>query len=549
MADAPLILDTDTLELSFPKLNQSITNANEAKNMTVVTETKANQALTNSQSTQTQLNTIVINGDSSVEAAQARVPASGTPFNTLKERLDASDAQLSDIAHILRPGEVLQSIINNAPDGSTIIFPKGTYNISQLDIIGKTLLKLCGYGAKLVGTDPNADAIINITNCNYIKIEDLSFSYSTKPMTYVAGKASCIKAYDYSFVKVENCKFDDFSNFAIWADQAKDDNGLTGGTTSTPIKIIDCEFTNQTITSDAGDFASPVYLGANAEYATIRDNEFRKCHIAIRGYGANGVVENNTIMSCTASFSPNRALIYFGATGTGDGVNSAKVIIENNKLNHNTGGVTAIYCVGDRTRGERRFTIRSNNILISGNTGSYGIGLKNADGSSLTDNYIKLQSGSRANILLDDCTDVVISHNELSTVDGIRAINNSTFKESDNVFIDLNSGKTPILLESGSKVLRESYLFRFNGSSGTLSGETTIPGVTFTKNGTGNYTITHNFGDINYLVSAIADNITTPIIVTAVRAINTLTIYAFNTSGVAVDASVMGRVEFRPTYL
>lgn len=40
---------------------------------------------------QTQIDTIVVEGDSSVEAAQARVNASGKVFDTLKTRLDNSD--------------------------------------------------------------------------------------------------------------------------------------------------------------------------------------------------------------------------------------------------------------------------------------------------------------------------------------------------------------------------------------------------------------------------------------------------------------------------
>lgn len=40
---------------------------------------------------QTQIDTIVVEGDSSVEAAQARVKADGEVFSTLKARLDASD--------------------------------------------------------------------------------------------------------------------------------------------------------------------------------------------------------------------------------------------------------------------------------------------------------------------------------------------------------------------------------------------------------------------------------------------------------------------------
>ena len=48
---------------------------------------------------QGQVNQLVVSGDSSVEAAQARV-ASEKTFATLKERLDDRDSQLADIATV-----------------------------------------------------------------------------------------------------------------------------------------------------------------------------------------------------------------------------------------------------------------------------------------------------------------------------------------------------------------------------------------------------------------------------------------------------------------
>lgn len=42
---------------------------------------------------QTQIDSIVVDGDSSVEAAQARVDAEGRTYDTLKARLDASDEE------------------------------------------------------------------------------------------------------------------------------------------------------------------------------------------------------------------------------------------------------------------------------------------------------------------------------------------------------------------------------------------------------------------------------------------------------------------------
>jgi hypothetical protein len=77
MADAPKILGTDTLRQAYPKLNTAMDLLN---------------------GFQDQLNTIVIDGDSSLESAQARIKVDGTTFTTLKERLDSSDAALAEKA-------------------------------------------------------------------------------------------------------------------------------------------------------------------------------------------------------------------------------------------------------------------------------------------------------------------------------------------------------------------------------------------------------------------------------------------------------------------
>src|SRR5690606_28364892 len=85
---ADLIKRTDTLNQGREKLNTAITDAETAKVVSEQADDKATQALAKSESTQTQLDTIVIDGDSSVEAAQARVSTTGTAYGTLKQRLD-----------------------------------------------------------------------------------------------------------------------------------------------------------------------------------------------------------------------------------------------------------------------------------------------------------------------------------------------------------------------------------------------------------------------------------------------------------------------------
>ncbi|PTM58386.1 hypothetical protein [Desmospora activa] len=78
----------------------------EAKQIARAAETKADeakeiaqQAVTKADSVQTQLDTIVVEGDSSVEAAQARVNAMGQEYPTLKTRLDDSDARMVAISN------------------------------------------------------------------------------------------------------------------------------------------------------------------------------------------------------------------------------------------------------------------------------------------------------------------------------------------------------------------------------------------------------------------------------------------------------------------
>lgn len=78
----------DNLKKGTDKLNQAIDQSNEALSTANTAKTTADSALSKSETTQTQLDTIVINGDSSVEAAQARVDANGEAKTTLKKRLD-----------------------------------------------------------------------------------------------------------------------------------------------------------------------------------------------------------------------------------------------------------------------------------------------------------------------------------------------------------------------------------------------------------------------------------------------------------------------------
>ncbi|MGN4759756.1 YncE family protein [Bacillus cereus group sp. MYBK227-2] len=109
MADAPKLQSTEKIGESYYKINMGIDNANEALRRSVTAESNssnaisaANQAVGEatkanelSNNLQKQLDTLVIEGDSSVEAAQARVEKDGTVHETLKEHTDAIHEKIS----------------------------------------------------------------------------------------------------------------------------------------------------------------------------------------------------------------------------------------------------------------------------------------------------------------------------------------------------------------------------------------------------------------------------------------------------------------------
>lgn len=106
---AEYINEEDVLDEGRVKLNRAISQANKSEadaanavNTSNQAKHIANNAVSMAESTQTQLDTIVIEGDSSVEAAQARVDEKGESHPTLKARIDdgftSVTSQLSNIA-------------------------------------------------------------------------------------------------------------------------------------------------------------------------------------------------------------------------------------------------------------------------------------------------------------------------------------------------------------------------------------------------------------------------------------------------------------------
>lgn len=88
----------DSLNQGREKLNRAIDRSYDADIKSDKAIKDSGEALINAQSVQNELNQVVISGDSSVEAAQARVDAMGGVHTTLKKRVDSQEFVVSKAA-------------------------------------------------------------------------------------------------------------------------------------------------------------------------------------------------------------------------------------------------------------------------------------------------------------------------------------------------------------------------------------------------------------------------------------------------------------------
>lgn len=153
---ADLIQKTDSLNDGRVKLNEAITQAEQADFDASKAKVDAGKALALSQSTQTQLDIVIVDGDSSVEAAQARIDEYGEAHPTLKVRVDDGFSKMrtrlnnswfdvtSTTFGAKGDGLINDSLaIQKAIDQKTILFrtsvyiPAGRYLINEMIVIPK----------------------------------------------------------------------------------------------------------------------------------------------------------------------------------------------------------------------------------------------------------------------------------------------------------------------------------------------------------------------------------------------------------------------------
>lgn len=495
----------------------------------------------------------IVNLDNRVDAVETEIPKINEHLDTKIQQLENSKATKQEVGElnsklnnineeinryfILAPypsgGDDTATLQRLIGSNKTIIFPFGeTYKVNSLSVSNISKLKIIGNRARFLKSS-GSGAILNLNEVNHIVIEDLEFDYSLS-VSSVTNEECCISINNYAYINIISCIFNKFKDVAINLKTAKDSNGLNGGTTSTPCLIEKCKFLNQT-NNTSRIYATSILLGADSEYCKILFNEFRNVWTAIRGFGANSLIFGNTIMDCEATFSVDTALIYLYAS---DSVNSAKHIISNNEINHNTKGVTGIYCVGDKSRNERRYTLINNHILVHGLSGSNNgcaIAIKNADYSLIQGNYSQVQLENEGNILIENSNEVNISANTMQNATGIRATG-STFYETNNMFQECTR---KVWCVENSIVLGKTYTVRIKYDTAEIGAESNLENATAQKTGTGTYVLNHNFGHVQYVATAIADNATTFSIIVLKRTATTLEIRCFGQDGSLKNENIM----------
>lgn len=143
----------------------------EAGDIANLADIKADAAVEQVRNIQAQVDQLVVEGDSSVEAAQARVDADGNVFTTLKERLDTKETQFANEIGILNKktdgivsvkeygakGDGVTddtlAIQNALNQNGTVVFESGkTYLVTDCLLIGDNIKKIDGCSAKIIFT-------------------------------------------------------------------------------------------------------------------------------------------------------------------------------------------------------------------------------------------------------------------------------------------------------------------------------------------------------------------------------------------------------------
>ncbi len=331
----------DNLRTGTDKLNAAIDQSNEAITGAAATTAIANEALANSKDTQTQLNTIVIEGDSSVEAAQARVSTpKGTTYTVLKDRLDADEEELAahvadttqrgiNVMHLPAPyvSAVGDGIINDAVPFASALSLLSTAGGGQLIIPSKTFLLTLTETLNI----PSNVTILNYGTINLGSNDVIGFTATSKSNirfiggqingTGVAGSAWAIYFNACTDSSIEFVKIRDGSSSGI--------NFLSCAN----CKVLHC------------DIQECYFYGISDKLGT--GNVFSHNELSTNGYGASTGGRGITVWMC-------------------DGVE----VTYNKAKNNNEYGIR-IYTASADTSDTKKFIVHGNECVDNATIGIY----------------------------------------------------------------------------------------------------------------------------------------------------------------------------------
>lgn len=264
------------------KAEQALNVANQSKQQSQRAENKAD-------SVQNQLDQIVIEGDSSVEAAQARVDTYGTTYDTLKERLDANDNFVSEMVINLKAygaigdgvdgsadvntqalKNALQTIKNNG--GGYLKIPAGHYKINDtIEIPSNTTI---------IGDGKTATRITAVSGTNFPVRTPLEWDNMSDVYRYRALFVTESAGVESNVGRVVNITIKGLS---------LDWNNCPGGNNSTTVLLMDRA--DDVLVDDvwfrralAQDLTDTLYHGSNTLISFSNHVTYNRCEFSEADY-------------------------------------------------------------------------------------------------------------------------------------------------------------------------------------------------------------------------------------------------------------------------
>jgi parallel beta-helix repeat protein len=189
----PLYKGVEYINKAIEAANTAREDSATAKITSQNAENTASAAEIKAESVQEQFNQVVIEGDSSVEAAQARVDAEGNSFTTLKERLDTGDMQLINTSKEI--GDI---------EGSIVYAEKFPIQIPETDDTARLqrMIDAAGVVGRIKFNKPNTvytiSSTINVVNPEVVLFSDFRSEYAPK-IKCTTPNITMFKVKHYSF--------------------------------------------------------------------------------------------------------------------------------------------------------------------------------------------------------------------------------------------------------------------------------------------------------------------------------------------------------------